>query len=102
MTNDARELSETHSYTDFATAGQDAFALVAFLVHLWGECKLKTANFQMSVFPVPKSMIHIADAAAIKVCPLCLSGCMPSTVTLVRRRSQPIMPGFLNPYICMR
>jgi hypothetical protein len=34
-------------HEDFVTAGQDAFAL-------------------MSVFPVPKSMIHIADAAAIK------------------------------------
>ncbi|KAH9998659.1 cytochrome P450 [Russula vinacea] len=34
-------------HEDFATAGQDAFALV-------------------SAFPMPKSMIHIADAAAIK------------------------------------
>ena len=72
------ELSETHSYTDFATAGQDAFALVAFLAHLWGECKLKVVNLQISAFPVPKSMIHIADAAAIKVRPLYvyLVGCL--------------------------
>ena len=29
--------------------------------------KLKAINLQVSAFPMPKSMIHIADAAAIKV-----------------------------------
>jgi hypothetical protein len=51
-------------------AGQDAFALVTFLRTFWGECKLKVVNLQISTFPMPTSMIYIADAAAIKVCPL--------------------------------
>jgi hypothetical protein len=33
------------------------------------ESKFKAINLQISAFPVPKSMIHIADAAAIKVRP---------------------------------
>ena len=62
-----RGLFKTHSYTVFVMAGQDAFARVTFF-RTWGECKLKTLNLQISIFPLPMSMIHIADAAAIKVC----------------------------------
>ena len=39
------ELSETHFYTDFVMAGQDAFAQVTFIRIFGRECKLK------SVFP---------------------------------------------------
>jgi hypothetical protein len=94
------ELSETHSYIDFATAGQDAFARVAFLAQLVRECKLKEVNLQISALPVPKTSIHIADPAAIKVLTLCLSDWVPST--LVRRKSQPIVPGFPSSYLDIR
>jgi|HubBroStandDraft_1064217.scaffolds.fasta_scaffold842172_1 hypothetical protein len=37
-----RDLPETHFYTDFTIAGQDAFALVTFLYVFYGEnAKLK-------------------------------------------------------------
>ena len=49
-------------------AGQDAFAMVAFHVNLRKRIQIKSLNFQISTFPVPRSMIYIADAAAIKVC----------------------------------
>jgi hypothetical protein len=64
--------------TDFVTAGQDAFALVPFLAHFMGECKIKAVNWQVAAFPIPRSIIHIADAAAIKVLLLCvyLVGCL--------------------------
>jgi hypothetical protein len=38
-----------------------------FLRTLCGECKLIAVNLQISAFPLPKSIIHLADAAAIKV-----------------------------------
>jgi hypothetical protein len=62
-------LSEIHSYTDFVAAGQDAFALVGFAPY-GGNAKLNAVNLQISAFPVPHSMIFIADAAAVKVRPL--------------------------------
>jgi hypothetical protein len=60
--------SKTHSYTDFAAAGQDAFSLVPFARNLWEEWRLKAVNLQILAFPVPESLIKIADPAAIKVC----------------------------------
>jgi len=62
------ELSEVYSFTDFATAGQDGYALVSLLACFIGRYKLN--ELQLSAFPVPKSTIHLADAAAIKVCSL--------------------------------
>ena len=32
--------------------------------------ELKPVNLQISAYPAPKAMIYVADAAAIKVCPL--------------------------------
>ena len=61
---------ETHFYTDFIMAGQDAFALVASLVYFMEILQIEALNVQTSAFPEPKSMIYIADAAAIKVCSL--------------------------------
>ena len=67
-----------HSYTEFVKAGQDAFPVVRFLAHFMAEMQLKAVNLQYSAFPVPESMIYIADAAAIKVRLLCvyLVGCL--------------------------
>ena len=63
------ELSETHHYTDFVAAGQDAIALVFFFFMrpLCGECKLIAMNLQTLGFPTSKATIQLADAAAIKV-----------------------------------
>jgi hypothetical protein len=68
--NDSGEatVSEMHSYTEFVTAGQDAIAVVTFLAHFMGECKIKAVNLQITAFPSPRSVIHVADAVAIKVC----------------------------------
>ena len=44
--------------------------MVACMGTLYGEHKLKPVNLQTSAIPVPKSIIYIADAAAIKVRPL--------------------------------
>jgi hypothetical protein len=76
MTNDKGELRRILS-TDFVTAGQDAFALVPFLAH-FRKCNFKAVNLQIAAFPIPRSIIHIADAAAIKVRLLCvcLVGCI--------------------------
>jgi hypothetical protein len=95
------DLPETHFYTVFTVAGQDAFSLVPFLVFLWRECKIKALNSQISAFPVPQAMIYIADVAAIKVCSLdvYLIGYL---WTFLHRRSQPTVTGFLNPYFDMR
>jgi len=43
MINDAvwGDPPETHFYTDFTTAGQDAFAMVVFLVFYGDNAKLK-------------------------------------------------------------
>ncbi len=64
------ELSETETtfYADFAIAGQDVFAVVAFLAYFMGKIQVKAVNLQISAFPVPTSIIYIADAAATKVC----------------------------------
>ena len=69
MTNHPREanLSEIHT-TVFATAGQDAFALVAFLAYFTGGGNSQQYNLQISAFPTPGCIIHVADPAAIKVC----------------------------------
>ena len=58
-----------HSYyTEFAAAGQDAFSLVPFARNLlWEGRRLKAVNLQIVAYPVPKSLIQIADPAAIKV-----------------------------------
>ena len=54
--------------TEFATAGQDAFAMVAFLPYFTGGGEnSQRYNLQISAFPVPRCIIHVADAAAIKV-----------------------------------
>jgi hypothetical protein len=37
------------------------------LSHFMRRCKLKALNLQVSAYPAPKVMIHLADAAAIKV-----------------------------------
>jgi hypothetical protein len=66
MTTVQGRLFETHT-TVFATAGQDAFAMVAFLAYFTGGGNLQQYNLQISAFPVPSCMIHVADAAAIKV-----------------------------------
>ena len=75
-------LSEMYSYTDFAMAGQDAYALVAFPAYFMGGNKLKSVNLQISAFPALK-VIHIADAVAIKVRPhyVYLVGCLTTLVT---------------------
>jgi hypothetical protein len=68
-------LPDMHFYEDFIIAGQDAFALVAFLVYFTERMQIKALNLQISASPAPQSMIYIADAAAVKVCSLdCLSG----------------------------
>ncbi|KAN0113945.1 cytochrome P450, partial [Russula decolorans] len=59
-------LSETHT-TVFATAGQDAFAMVAFLAYFTGGGNSQQYKLQISALPVPSCIIHVADAAAIKV-----------------------------------
>jgi hypothetical protein len=59
----------THSYcTEFAAAGQDAFSLVPFARNLPEERRLKAVNLQILAYPVPMSIIQIADPAAVKVC----------------------------------
>jgi hypothetical protein len=99
MINDAAEgdLPETRFYTDFTMAGRDAFAVVAFLVFLWKECKINALDLQISAFPVPNSMMYIADAAAVKVCSLDVY-LIEYLRTFLRRRSPPIVTDFLNPY----
>ena len=62
-----RTLSNTHSHTEFAAAGQDAIAVVIPSTTLWKGCKLKEINLQITAFPRPSSAILLADAAAIKV-----------------------------------
>jgi hypothetical protein len=69
MTNRPGEASDTHT-TVFATAGQDAFAMVAFLAYFTAGGNSQQYNLQISAFPVPGCIIHVADAAAIKVCSL--------------------------------
>jgi len=60
------KLSETHT-TVFAKAGQDAFAMVNFLPYFTGGGgSSQQYNLQISAFPV-RCIIHVADAAAIKV-----------------------------------
>ena len=38
-----------------------------FASNLWGESRLKPVNLQILAYPEPKSLILIADPAAIKV-----------------------------------
>jgi len=57
-------LSKKHEV--FATAGQDAFAMVAFLAYFTVGRNSKQYNLQIFAFPVPGCIIHVADAAAIK------------------------------------
>ena len=100
MTTFQEELSVMHSYIEFVTAGQDAFPVVRFPAHFMAETQLKAVNLQYSAFPVPESMIYIADAAAIKV--RLLYAIRDILLILVCRRSQPTMPGFPSPYIDTR
>ena len=90
-----QELSKTHSYVDFAAAGQDAFTRVALLA-LWGECKLKDrlADFSISCAKVRDIYCRRCRHQGMSI--LCLSRWLPST--LVRRKSQPIVPGFPSLY----
>jgi hypothetical protein len=69
MTDDPRELFQTHFCTDFVKAGQDAFAMVPFIA-LYERIQTLSSNLQISAYPAPKTMIYVADAAAIKVWPL--------------------------------
>jgi hypothetical protein len=75
---------------DFAAAGQDAFSLVPIVCNLGEESGFTVVNLQILAYPVLKSLILIADPAAIKVCLLsvhlitCLS-------ILPYGRSQPIV-----------
>jgi hypothetical protein len=48
MTTDEGEPSETPSYIGFVTAGQDAFAVVAFLAHFMG--RMQTQNSKLADF----------------------------------------------------
>jgi hypothetical protein len=92
------KLTETHSQTDFVTAGQDALALVAFLAHFMGECKLNAVNFED--YSISCAKVHHTCCRRCRyqgTSSLHLSGGMPST--LARRRSQPIAPGFPSPCI---
>ena len=60
------KLSDTHAAV-FATAGQDAFAMVVDVPYFtWGKY-LQQYDLQISAFPVPRCIVHFADAAAIKV-----------------------------------
>ena len=58
-----------HSNADFVMARQEAFAQVTSRRAFLGDCKLRAVNLQISAFPLPSSMIHIADPVAIKVRP---------------------------------
>jgi hypothetical protein len=58
--------SETYTAV-FATAGQDAVAMVTLLPYFTACGNSKQENLQISAFPVPSCIIHVADAAAIKV-----------------------------------
>jgi hypothetical protein len=50
------ELSETHYYTDFVTAGQDAIALVPFLApFMWGK---QTHSSELTGFCVSCAKVH--------------------------------------------
>ena len=53
--HDAGQLSDTHSYTDFATAGQDAFALVAFLCIYGGK---QIQSNKLADFSISRAKVH--------------------------------------------
>ena len=96
------KLFETHT-TVFAMAGQDAFAMVGFLASFTGDWNSKQYNLQISALPVPNCVIHIADAAAIKVRLICVCRIRLGVYfTLLRRKLQRIVPRFPNPYFDMK
>ena len=74
MANDAGELFETHFYTDFATAGQDAFALVAFLNTYWWK---QTQSHKLAGFSISCAKFHDTHCRCRRyqsMSTLCLSG----------------------------
>jgi len=75
--------------------------MVAFLAYFMGGGNSKQYNLQISAFPVPSCIIHLADAAAIKV-RLRYVCQMYVLLTLLRRRSQRIVPGSPSSYFDMR
>jgi hypothetical protein len=78
-------LSETHSHSVFAAAGQDALAMVMSSCILSWERRPKTITLQTSALPHAKTTVHLADAAAIKVDLLFLR-LKQRSLTCVRRR----------------
>ena len=66
MKVDPGEPFQTHFCTEFVKAGQDAFAMVPFIA-LYEPIQTLSGNLQISAYPAPKTMINVADAAAIKV-----------------------------------
>jgi hypothetical protein len=55
------ELSEMYSFTDFATAGQDGFALVSFLACFRGRIQFKNIDYSCPYFlhQVPEFILQI-------------------------------------------
>jgi len=64
ITNDAEELSEMYSFQTLQLQDRTALLWSVFLLALKGEFNPKVVlNMQLSAFPVPRSRIHLADAA---------------------------------------
>ena len=101
MTTVHGEPSETHSYTEFVANGLDAYAVVPFPCALYGvnttQCS-KLAVFSISCAEVRN--IYCRRCRYQSTSTLTLYGWVSSTS--VRRRSQPIVPGFPSPYIDIR
>jgi hypothetical protein len=90
------KLSKTHTAV-FATAGQDAFALVAFLAHFTRGVETQsntTCRFPHFLRQAASYMLQMLPLS--KYATLCLPDWMFST--LLRRRLQPIVPAFPSPY----
>ena len=72
------EPSETHSYIGFVAAGQDAFAVVAFLPRtLWGE---RNSNSKLADFSISRAKVrnsHCGRCRYQSTFTLCLSGWLP-------------------------
>jgi hypothetical protein len=74
------KLSEMHSYIDFATAGQDAFARVSFLTDLVGG--MQTQSSQLADFSISYAKvrdIYCRPRRHQGTYTPCLSGWVPST-----------------------
>ena len=101
MTTVHGEPSETHSYTEFVANGLDAYAVVPFPCALYRknstQCS-KLAVFSISCGEVRN--IYCRRCRYQSTSTLTLCGWVSST--FVRRRSQPIVPGFPNLYIDIR